>query len=112
MGELCSSDQEQMVLVIVSMFVNGIFSRMGEQPNKAKEVDRELDAHQNLLSQLLVNNRNLCILTLAVLPHPGIKQNIGFLQALGLGLALGIRVQKNMKRVVKMTGGRARSGQW
>ena len=46
-GELCSSDQEEMVLVIVSMFVNGIFNRMGEQPNKAKEVDRELDAHQD-----------------------------------------------------------------
>ena len=88
------------------MLVNGIFGGLGEQPNKAKEVDRELDAHQDLLSQLLVNNRNLCILTLAVPPHPGVKQNIGFLQA------VSVRVQKNMQRVAKMTGGRARPGQW
>ena len=97
-GELCSSNANQLVLVIFSMGGNGVFSWTGEQGQE--EVDRELDAHQELLSQLLVNNRNLCILALAVLQRPRVSQDMGFLRA------VNVKTRQNMQQVAKMAGGR------
>ena len=97
-GEICCQEKNQLFLVLFSMGGNGVFTRTGLQSDAS--VTSELDAHRNLLSELLRRNPNLCALVFGVLPRPAISQHKDFLRRVNYVM------RDNMVGVSEKSGGR------
>ncbi|XP_043199334.1 pollen-specific leucine-rich repeat extensin-like protein 2 [Amphibalanus amphitrite] len=77
-GLLCGKDRTQLFLLFFSMGGNGVFSRTGRKSDE--ETQTELDAHENLLRELLAQNSNLCALVFGVFPRPALREHFSFLR--------------------------------
>ena len=97
-GDVCREKKDELVLALFCMGGNGVFNRTGLQSDK--DTDAELDAHQQLLSELLAQNANLCVLAFGIIPRPAIPQHEKFLRM------VNYRMRQNVMAVARMTGGR------
>ena len=81
-----------------------MFNYTGIQSDQ--DVGVELDAHQNLLRELLSQNPNLCVLVFGMLPRPVIPNHEAFLRR------VNITMRGNVAAAAAMSGEGPNLRQW